>query len=123
MDLKTEWTPTEVLDRAEAYFARGWPYAGGYSRNGATSVVFVGEVEAPNEITEFLKVLVFGALTFGIYFLYWIFTHDRNIVVPRAEIVATPEEGGALVTTRATKPEHQAALDGWAREELGGTPL
>ena len=123
MDYRVDATPEECLSKAEAYFARGWPYAGGYSRNGTTSVVFVGEMEAPNQLVELLKILVLTPLTFGIYFLYWIFTHDRKIVVPRAEIVATPEGVGALVTARATKPEHEEALTGWVREELGGTPL
>ncbi len=110
MDYEVNATPEECLSKTEAYLRR-WPYGGHYSRNANQASTLVEEERG------FL-----GKLLTAVLFVVSLGARQGASNMYTATVTVVDRGDRAVVATAADKPEHQAELDRWVREDLGGTP-
>ena len=110
MDYEVNATPDECLSKTETYFLR-WPYGGHYSRNAHQASMLVEEERG------FL-----GKLLTAVLFVVSLGAKDGSSNMQTATVTVVDKGDRAVMATAADKPEHQAELDRWVREDLGGTP-
>ena len=112
MDYRVDVAPDECLSKTEAYFQGRWPYGGHYSRNAHQVSMLVEEERG-----------VLGKLLNAVLFLVSLGAKNVASNMHTATVTVVDEGDQAVLATAADKPEHQAELDRWVREELGGRQI
>lgn len=105
MDYFVPLSANDSLDRAQEFFATGWPYGGQFARNG--------------NIVRCTIQLRDGVLRAALNFL------TAGGMKPRTQttqVIARSEDGGCALTVTADNEQHESTTKQWAKQELGAQP-